>query len=127
MLVLYAPLPTVTLTNIHILRDGGTILFRIEDPPPLAGSYRLRTPFAGEPRPIFRDEVQLELASAEEAALSSALQRWLDAHLTPTAAAALRELDELKEWRNLPERLDRVVPLHRIRHVIHCLDARSGA
>jgi hypothetical protein len=117
----------VIVTDIIILRDGGTILFRIEDPPSLAGKYRLRTPFAGEPRPIFRDEAQLEFGSAEEAALSSALQGWLESRLTPAAGAALRELDELKEWRNLPSRLDEVVPLHRIRDVIRCLYGRRGA
>jgi hypothetical protein len=117
----------VTVTDIEILRDGGTILFRVKDPPLLAGKYRLRTPFAGEPRPIFRGEVQLEFASAEEAELSNALQRWLDSQLSPPASAALDELDQLTEWRNLPDRLDDVVPLHRIRDVIRCLDGRRGA
>lgn len=115
----------MTVTDITILRDGGTILFRIEDPPPLAGRYRLRTPFHGHPRPIFRDAVQLELGSTREAALSRALREWLDARLDPASAAALRELDELGEWRNLPERLLQVVPLHRIREVIRCLDGRA--
>lgn len=119
--------PVVTITDIHLLRDGGTILFVIQDPPLLAGRYRLRTPFEGEPRPIFRDEVQLELGSKEEAALSRGLQRWLSSRLTPTVAAALQELDEFKRWPNLPDRLAQVVPLHQIRDVIRCLDGRREA
>src|SRR5687767_10546383 len=99
MSVRYAPLPTVTVTDIDILRDGGTILFRLRGATPFTGKYRLRTPFGGEPRPIFRDEAQLELGSAAEAELSSALQRWLDSQLSPAASAALGKLDQLKEWR----------------------------
>lgn len=117
----------MTITDIDILRDGGTILFRISGATPLSGGYRLRTPFAGEPRPIFRDETQLELGSAAEADLSGALQHWLDAQLSPAASAALGELDQLEEWRNLPRQLVDVVPLHRIRAVIRCIEARRGA
>jgi len=112
------------VTEIGILRDGGTITFRVLDDPALDGHYRLQTPFLGEPRPIFRDEKKLELGSAGETALATALERWLDAELTPERSSALAELDRLSAWKDLPQRLVEVVPFHRVRTVIRCLEAR---
>lgn len=114
----------MNVTEIEIYRDGGTITFRILDDAELEGSYRLQTPSLGEPRPIFRDEKKLKLRSVRERELATALERWLDAELTPERADALRDLDQLSIWQNLPERLSEVVPLHRVRTVIRCLEAR---
>ena len=114
----------MNVTEIEMHRDGGTITFRLLDDPALEGRYRLQTPRLGEPRPMFRDEVQLAPGSAEENTLAIALERWLKAALSPERANALRDLDQLSTWHNLPERLVDVVPLHRLRAVIGCLQDR---
>lgn len=112
--------------GIEIWRDGGTIVFQITESS-LAGRYRLQTPFAGRPEPLYRDGAQLGLGSAEETALADDLQRWLDPQLGSPELAALSKLDAMQEWRNLPAELLRVVPLHRIRRVIRCLRDRAEA
>ncbi len=116
----------MTVSGIEILRDGGTILFRIHDSP-LAGSYQLRTPFDGEPRLIHRDGAALAVGSVEESRLSDELQHWLDTQLTPSVRATLSKLEGLREWRNLPDELVQVIPLVRIRGVIERLRGRSHA
>jgi hypothetical protein len=119
--------PTEMLvSDIMVWRDGGTITFVVSDGT-TAGKYRLRTPFAGEPRVLFRDEVQLPCGGAAEKELALALRAWLDATLTKQVTAALKRLDSLHEWRNLPEDLAAVVPVHRIRTVTTCLEARIAA
>jgi len=110
--------------DIMIWRDGGTITFTIEDSE-LAGKYRLRTPLAGEPRPLFRDDRQLTLGGPEEMALLAGLRDWLSATATADSQRALARLDGMREWRTLPQDLDRVVPLYRIKSVIKCLEARA--
>jgi hypothetical protein len=114
-----------TVSDIMIWRDGGTVTFTIEGGP-LAGKYRLRTPFAGEPRVLFRDETPLTVGGPDEAALLAGLREWFSATETTNARDGLARLDGLHEWRNLPEELDRVVPLHRVRTVIACLEARAA-
>ncbi|HEY6854207.1 MAG TPA: hypothetical protein VI139_08165 [Gemmatimonadales bacterium] len=111
--------------EIMIWRDGGTISFTIDDGA-LAGRYRLRTPFAGEPRPLYRDDVALALGGPDEAALLDGLRAWWATAATDEAQRALTELDGMREWRSLREELTRVLPLHRIRDVIRCLEAREG-
>lgn len=111
------------IREIMIWRDGGTITFTIEESA-LAGRFRLRTPFAGEPRPLFRDDIELALGGSDEAALLTGLRDWWSTTATEASRRALTQLDSLKEWRNLPEELNRVVPLHRIREVIRCLEGR---
>ena len=113
------------VTDIMVWRDGGTITF-VVDGDVLAGRYRLRTPFAGEPRLLFRDDVQLPCGGSTEKALAGALRRWLNVAVTSDVAAALWRLDSLQEWRNLPADLDAAVPFHRIRNVIVCLEARAA-
>ena len=110
----------MTITNIEILRDGGTILFTLSGGPN-AGNYRLQTPFLGEPRPIFFNEQKLEFGSPEEQDLIPQLQAWLRGNLTEDRQRALSTLDGLKVWRNLPRDLLDAVPLHRVRTVIECL------
>jgi hypothetical protein len=110
--------------DIEILRDGGTIAFTIEDGA-LAGSYRLRTPLAGEPRPVFRNEEELARGGHEEAHLLAELQTWLADGLTSELQVALERLDALPEWRNLPEGLRRATPLYHMRTVVRCLEART--
>jgi hypothetical protein len=114
----------MNVTDIDICRDGGTILFTIDEPSTVSGRYRLRTPVLGEPRPIFRNETQLAFGSSDEATLTSALQCWLDSQLSPDSTAALHDLDNLHDWRNMPEWLRKVVPLYRIRTVIACLSEK---
>jgi hypothetical protein len=116
---------TMRIGDIMIRRDGGTITFTVEDSE-LAGKYQLRTPFAGEPRPLFRDHRQLALGGPEEMALLASLRDWLSAAATEDSQRALARLDGMREWRNLPEDLDRVIPLHRIKSVIKCLEARTA-
>jgi hypothetical protein len=112
------------VTDIEVYRDGGTIIFKIVGPP-ADGAYRLQTPFKGEPRPLFRDERRLNFGSVEESQVLKALQAWLEGQLTAEMSEALDELDRLKGWRNLSEKLDEAVPFHRIRAVIQCLEARA--
>ena len=113
------------VTDIMVWRDGGTVTFAVDDDM-WAGRYRLRTPFAGEPRLLFRDDVPLPCGGATEKALAGALRRWLDVAVTSDVAAALWRLDSLQEWRNPPTDLGAVVPFHRIRTVIVCLEARTA-
>jgi len=114
----------MNITDITIYRDGGSITFRVAEDAALDGNYCLETPFMGEPRPMFRDGERLAFGSAAEVELSAKLQRWLDAQLTPEASDAIRELDELPQWRNLPDRLSAATPLYHIRTVIRCLQDR---
>jgi hypothetical protein len=115
---------TMQVGDIMIWRDGGTITFTI-DGCDLAGKYRLQTPFAGEPRPLFRDDTQLLIGGPDEAALLASLREWLSATASADVDGALARLDGMREWRSLPDDLDRVVPLHMIRRVIRCLEARA--
>jgi hypothetical protein len=115
---------TMRVGEIMIWRDGGTITFTI-DGCDRAGKYRLQTPVAGEPRPLFRDDTQFAIGGADEAKLLAGLRDWLSATATADAHGALARLDAMREWRNFPDDLDRVVPLHRIRSVIRCLEARA--
>jgi hypothetical protein len=113
----------LVIREIMIWRDGGTITFTIEDGE-LAGRYRLRTPSAGEPRPLFRDDRPLAFGGAEETVLLHGLRGWWSATVTPEDTRALARLDSMREWRNLTDELKRVVPLHRVRAVIQCLEER---
>jgi hypothetical protein len=115
----------LTITDIQILRDGGTILFTLAATPN-AGRYRLQTPFLGEPRPLFLNDRQLGLGSPAEQELVPQLQAWLRENMTAERQEALHQLDSLKEWRNLPRDLLDAVPLHRIRTVLDCLLKRSA-
>ena len=115
---------TMRVAGIVMRRDGGTIEFAV-DGCDLAGKYRLQTPFLGEPRPLFRDDKRLPIGGPGEAALAASLRRWLSDAVTANAEEALARLDDLSEWRNLPEDLLRVVPLYRIRIVIEYLEARA--
>ena len=110
--------------EIMVRRDGGTIVFTIDDCD-IAGKYRLQTPFLGEPRPLFRDETRLRIGGRDEAAVAAGLRQWLSENTTADADEALARLDGLPEWRNLPDDLARVVPLHRIRSVVNLLEART--
>jgi len=114
----------MTISDIQILRDGGTILFTLSRTRN-AGCYRLQTPFLGEPRPIFVNDKQLELGSHAEHELITQLEGWLHQSMTEDRQKALRTLDALNEWRNLPGDLLDAVPLHRIRTVLECLAKRS--
>lgn len=116
---------TMHVGDIMIWRDGGTITFAINGCD-LAGKYRLQTPLAGEPRPLFRDDALLRIGGPDEAAVLANLREWLSATATAEAHKALARLDGMREWRSLPDDLDRVVPLHRIRSVIRCLEARTA-
>jgi hypothetical protein len=115
----------MTITGIEILRDGGTIRFTLSGTQN-AGKYRLQTPFQGEPRPIFFNDRQLEFGSPAEQDLIPQLQAWLHEAMSEDRQTALRTLDTLKVWRNLPTDLLDAVPLHRIRTVLECLLKRSA-
>jgi hypothetical protein len=115
----------IRVSDIMVWRDGGTITFTL-DGSQMAGKYRLRTRFGGEPRPLFRDERQLSFGGSDEAAVLANLREWFAASATSHALRALVRLDEMRGWRNLPDDLVRVVPLHRVRDVIECLEARSS-
>ena len=117
------------ISEINILRDGGTILFKISGWANSAacGLYRLQTPYAGEPRRLFKDDMPIELAGAEERQLLVALQRWIAEKTTPAMGKALHELDQLEAWRNLPDDLVAALPLHRIRYVADVLSSRCSA
>jgi len=106
-----------------IFRDGGTIVFEISGDP-LEGKYRLQTPFAGKPEPLFRDERKLEFGSPEEIEVASKLKSWLTENLTTELRQSLAKLDALKIWKNLPAKLFRAVPYHRIRYVLQKLESR---
>jgi hypothetical protein len=106
-----------------IMRDGGTIVFEISGTQ-CAAKYRLQTPFAGKPEPLFRDEQKLNFGSAEEFEVANQLRGWLDQNLNESRRQHLAELDELKEWRNLPSSLSEVIPYHRIRDVLSVLESR---
>jgi hypothetical protein len=118
----------VTITDIKILRDGGTILFTLSGVANV-GNYRLQTPFDGEPRPIFFNESRLEFGSAGERELAVQLEAWLRQNLTEDSQKAIDALDILSEWRNLSKPMREVIPLHHIRTVLRCLrrDDRSCA
>jgi len=108
--------------DIGCMRDGGTITFTLVDAAALTGRWRLQTPFAGEPRPLFHDERRCGRATERE--LLAQLRAWIDSALTADLRAALARLDALQVWRNLPEDLLAAVPLHRLRSVVQCIEAR---
>lgn len=112
-----------SVTDVEMLRDGGTIEFRVSGCE-ADGVYRLQTPFLGTQEPLFKDGRQVELGAAEEAAVLAVLQDWLAGVLTDARRAALDELDKLETWQNLPPSLLDAVPLHRIRRVIRRLSDR---
>ena len=112
------------ISEIAILRDGGTILFKISDDT-MAGKYQLQTPLKGKPEPLFHEEQKLDFGSAEEAKVAAKLKVWLGENLTNEIQQSLVELDDLKQWQNLPAKLFDAVPYHRIRHVLQVLEARS--
>jgi hypothetical protein len=111
------------ISGIMILRDGGTILFEISNDA-LAGKYRLQTPWAGKPEPLFHDERRLDFGSTKEVEVAAKLKAWFADNLTDELKQSLIELDNLKEWRNISPKLNKSVPYHRIRHVLHVLEAR---
>src|SRR5262245_27995967 len=113
---------TMEVRDIGCMRDGGTITFTLADADALTGRYRLQTPWLGEPRPLFRDERRC--GGAAERELVVALRTWLDGALTADLRAALDRLDVLPEWRNLSGDLLAAVPLHRLRTVVQCIEAR---
>lgn len=122
---------TIDISEIRIYRDGGTIEFTVDGGlsagvGPLVGVYRLDTPWRGDPRALFLNDRQLPFGGPEEAVLLTALSEWLSAKATPASRDALGRLDALDVWRNLDDDLARVVPLHRVRTVIRCLEARTG-
>jgi len=106
-----------------ILRDGGTILFEISDDA-MAGKYRLQTALLGKPQPLFHDERKLDFGSTEEAEIAAKLKTWLIQNLTDKLKHSLAELDNLKGWQNISAELDKAIPYHRIRHVLHIVEAR---
>ena len=116
---------TMRIDDIMIWRDGGTITFTIEGSE-LAGKYRLRTPRLGEPRRLFRDDKQLKVGGRDEKSLLAGLRDWWSVTATADSQRALARLDAMREWRNLPDDLKQAVPLHRIRSVITCLEARAA-
>lgn len=116
---------SMTITDIEILRDGGTILFTLSGTHN-AGKYRLQTPFRGEPRPIFCNERKLEFGSPAEKDLILQLQAWLHDNMSADRERALRTLDALKVWRNPPRDLVDAIPLHRVRTVLECLLKRHA-
>jgi hypothetical protein len=116
----------VRVTDIMIWRDGGTITFTVDDST-MAGKYRLQTPFRGELRPLFRDEQELPRGGSDERALVVELRAWLEASMTNDIVKALKRLDSVRPWRNLPDELVAVVLFHRMRDVIKCLEARCTA
>src|SRR4051812_48163495 len=113
------------ISEIEMFRDGGTIFFTLSGAPN-AGRYRLQTPFRGEPRPLFVGDRQLEFGSTAERELIPQLEQWLDQSMTEERQEALRTLDALKTWHQLPAKLLDVVPLHRIRTVLQCLLKRNA-
>jgi len=114
------------ISEIMILRDGGTILFEISEDA-LAGKYRLQTPFRGKPEPLFRDEQKFEVGSTEELEVALKLETWLAENLDAELQQSLAELDSMGEWRNISSRLNRAVPYHRIRHVLRVLRMRVAS
>jgi hypothetical protein len=86
----------------------------------------LQTRFAGEPRRIFRDAVQLDIGGVEETALRNFLKDWFATTDTAESVAALEQLDAFAEWRNLPDALASFVPRHRMRIVIRRLESRQA-
>jgi hypothetical protein len=114
------------VSDIGMYRDGGTIVFRLSGFT-VDGLYRLRTPLQGLPQPLFRDDVQLPFGGEVEVAVLAALRGWLAGETIGDAAIALSELTGLSLWQNLPERLNQVVPLWRIRHVVERLAERVPA
>lgn len=111
----------MTITDIEMYRDGGTITFRVVDGP-FAGDYRLQTPFRGQPCPLFRDEVRIPMASREERRLLDALRQWFDG-LPTDIRAGVEELDRVS-WVGLSKRLYEFVPQYLVRSVIRCLEER---
>ena len=113
----------MVISQIDILRDGGTILFEIADDTS-AGKYRLQTPFKGMPQPLFKNEQRLDFGSEEEAEVASKLKGWLAVNLTEELEQSLAELDQLKIWRNPSAESSNAIPFYRIRHVLQVLKSR---
>jgi len=74
---------------------------------------------------VFRDERELESAAKTKRHLLADLQSWLAAQTHPLSRPGLAELDALAIWHNLPVELQAMTPLHRLRTVIRCLQARA--
>lgn len=134
------------VTGIRIYRDGGTIEFQIEDDA-ARGLYRLTSPLLDPNQSLHRLEPTTHAGNqdgergerpwfdgpgetlipggADEYAVLSVLEEWLRSEITPELAAALGELRAMRLWQNLPDRLDRAVPLRRIEIVTDVLRTRA--
>jgi hypothetical protein len=114
----------IDISDVEIYRDGGTLEFRVSGSE-VDGFYRLQTPVKGIPEPLFRDEVKLPCGGAEEGKILLVLEQWLTDSITPDAGTALAELEKMRLWLNLPDRLREVVPLYYIRSVAKRLRDRK--
>jgi hypothetical protein len=113
------------VTDIQIYRDGGTIEFRVTGSD-VDALYQLQTPFAGTPRALLKNTQRLEFGSGDECAVLAILREWLARASTRDILAALAELDTMQVWRNLPQRLSEIIPIHRVRTVIQHLSERCA-
>ncbi|MBI5052664.1 MAG: hypothetical protein HZB52_05305 [Chloroflexi bacterium] len=111
------------ISKVDMLRDGGTIIIKTSNDPK-AGEYTLPTPWSGEPRHIHWNGEKLAIGSLEEYEFLTKIKRWWEAQLTEEIRDALETLDKLREWRNLPEKLQSAVSFHRVRTVIEYLEKR---
>jgi hypothetical protein len=82
------------------------------------GILKLRSPIV----PVVRNGAELPQSSPEIAEVQRLLEEWLQ-NQSPEAIVALAELDSLREWRNLPDYLNKAVLLHRVRGVIQHLES----
>lgn len=70
---------------------------------------------------------ELAQDAQENVEIERVLSNWLRDQMTSQAEADLAELDGMREWRNLPDRFDNAVLLHRVRGIIERLKGQSSA
>ncbi len=114
----------MNISDIDIMRDGGTIIFTITDDGWIT-DYSLQSPFLGEPRPIFLGRKQLGFDSSEEKELLTTLKAWYATEVDETLAAAITELENPPFEFKRTEIHQQARPYFLIKTVIDCLSKRQ--
>jgi hypothetical protein len=102
---------------------GDHVHSRRARPPGTIVSKHLFSDYRG---PLFRDERQLVCGGPEELSVLADLRAWFAGALTRDLDEALRRLNALREFRNLPKDLAASMPAYRMKTVIDVLRERTG-
>jgi hypothetical protein len=110
------------ISRVDMLRDGGTIVLTVLDDAK-AGKFVLPTPFAGEPRHLTWNGIEIPIGSLEEDEFLAKLKDWLNDHAADKLVNSLQELNRLK-IQPLPGQREKAFAFHRVQSVADYLEHR---